>query len=334
MENLEAHEDDNNKLADQMASESEKLKLELEKSNTRLKIVVKMAKVGLWDMDVISEDPVNPNNKFIWSDEFRRLLGFSDESDFPNKLSSWSDRLHPDDLERVVGAFKDHVTDHSGRTPYDLDYRLKTKSGEYKWFHAEGSTTRDKSGMPLTVLGSIVDITEIKTKQEKSIELSKKMEGFTQAVGEIVKSIDSIAVTAQQLAESQENNMSASKEMKANTEKTKGIIDFLKEIASQTNLLGLNASIEAARSGKEGLGFNVVAQEIRKLSLSSSDAVKQIETGLNSMNTSIEKIVKNIENVNEITQTQASTTEEVNAFVEELNSNAEELLNAAKDIIK
>jgi len=333
MENLEEHEEGDTVLFNKLTNENEKLKQELEKSNTRLKIAAKMTKVGLWDMDVISEDPVNPNNKFIWSDEFRRLLGFSDENDFPNKLSSWSDRIHPDDLKKVVGAFKDHITDHSGRTPYNLDYRLKTKNDEYKWFHAEGATTRDKSGMPLTVLGSIVDITEIKTRKEKSIELSKKMEGFTESVGEIVKSIDSIAVTAQQLAESQENNMSASKEMRENTEKTEGIIDFLKDISSQTNLLGLNASIEAARSGKEGLGFNVVAQEIRKLSLSSSDAVKQIETGLNNMNASIEKIVKNIENVNEITQTQASTTEEVNAFVEELNSNAEELLNAAKDII-
>lgn len=333
MENLQEHEEGDTVLFNKLTNENERLKQELEKSNTRLKIAAKMAKVGLWDMDVISEDPVNPNNKFIWSDEFRRLLGFSDENDFPNKLSSWRDRIHPDDLEKVVGAFKDHITDHSGRTPYNLDYRLKTKNDEYKWFHAEGATTRDKSGMPLTVLGSIVDITEVKTRKEKSIELSKKMEGFTESVGEIVKSIDSIAVTAQQLAESQENNMSASKEMRANTEKTENIIDFLKDIASQTNLLGLNASIEAARSGKEGLGFNVVAQEIRKLSLSSSDAVKQIETGLNNMNASIEKIVKNIENVNEITQTQASTTEEVNAFVEELNSNAEELLNTAKDII-
>ncbi|MDR0448443.1 MAG: hypothetical protein LBH07_07225, partial [Treponema sp.] len=44
--------------------------------------------IALWDMDVVEGDPVNPENQFTWSKEFRRMLGFSDEADFPNILSS------------------------------------------------------------------------------------------------------------------------------------------------------------------------------------------------------------------------------------------------------
>jgi len=51
--------------------------------------------IALWDMDVVAEDPVSPNNKFTWSKEFREMLGYKNENDFPNLLSSWSDRLHP-----------------------------------------------------------------------------------------------------------------------------------------------------------------------------------------------------------------------------------------------
>lgn len=44
-------------------------------------------------------------------------------------LSSWSDRLHPEDQEMALQAFADHLNDHSGRTPFDIDYRLQRKMG-------------------------------------------------------------------------------------------------------------------------------------------------------------------------------------------------------------
>lgn len=48
-----------------------------------------------WDMSVIAGDPVNSKNEFWWSPQLRRLLGYNDETDFPNLLSSWADKLHP-----------------------------------------------------------------------------------------------------------------------------------------------------------------------------------------------------------------------------------------------
>ena len=116
--------------------------------------------IALWDMDIVVEDPVSPNNKFTWSKEIRQMLGFKDESDFPNLLSSWSNRLHPDDKEQVLEAFAAHITDMSGTTPYDITYRLKTKNEEYRHFHAYGNTLRNPAGIPLRVAGALMDITE------------------------------------------------------------------------------------------------------------------------------------------------------------------------------
>ncbi|MDR2558865.1 MAG: PAS domain-containing protein [Oscillospiraceae bacterium] len=137
--------------------------------------------VALWDMDVVSSDPINPNNKFTWSSEFRQILGFSDETDFPNLLHSWSDRLHPDDKEKTLEAFAKHIVDHTGSTPYDVEYRLMLKSGNYRYFRALGTTLRDSGGVPLRVAGAVMDITEEKQTQESLINREEMLNVLNQA---------------------------------------------------------------------------------------------------------------------------------------------------------
>gem|GEM_PF-707235 len=122
--------------------------------------------VALWDMDIVDSDPVNQKNKFTWSDEFRRMLGFTDEKDFPNVLESWSNLLHPEDKRGTLAAFSAHINDRTGRTPYDVEYRLKLKNGVYRDFHALGATLRDSIGTPLRVAGAVNDITEKKAMSE------------------------------------------------------------------------------------------------------------------------------------------------------------------------
>ena len=140
----------------------------------KLGLVVEASKIGLWDMEVMKADPVNPDNIFIWSEEFRQMLGFSNEKDFPDVLSSWSDRLHPDDRDRTLNAFREHLLDLTGQTPYDIEYRLLRKNGEYGYFHAYGATSRDNKGYALRVAGAIKDITEEKRIAE-GIHLSQQI---------------------------------------------------------------------------------------------------------------------------------------------------------------
>lgn len=135
---------------------------------TRYKLISRALTEGPWDMKVIAGDPINWQNEFWWSQQFRMILGFKDESDFPNVLSSWSNRLHPEDKERTLKALFDHLQDQSGKTPYSLDYRLRLKNGEYRWFHATGTTMRDEQGVPLRVAGTIRDIELEKQKLRES----------------------------------------------------------------------------------------------------------------------------------------------------------------------
>ncbi len=115
---------------------------------------------GLWDMETCGANPIAASNAFWWSDQFRRLLGFHDQLDFPNVLGSWASRLHPEDAAATLAAFAAHIDDRSDRTPYDVTYRLQCRNGDYRWFSAHGKSIRAADGTALRVAGSLTDITD------------------------------------------------------------------------------------------------------------------------------------------------------------------------------
>ena len=125
--------------------------------------VIKATKIGLWDMEIIRDDPINPKNIFTWSDDFRHMLGYADTNDFPNILSSWSDCIHPDDRAGILDKFEKHIMDTTGKTPYDIEYRMFKKNGASAYYRDTGETIRDEKGEPLRVVGALLDITETKS---------------------------------------------------------------------------------------------------------------------------------------------------------------------------
>jgi len=128
--------------------------------------------IALWDMDVVNTDPVSPQNKITWSQELRDMLGFSDENDFPNTIVALASRFHTDDSNKVFAAFAAHFNDQTGKTPYNIEYRLKHKNGEYRWFHGLGTTQRNDAGVPLRVAGAVMDINEKKHTQNQLMIMS------------------------------------------------------------------------------------------------------------------------------------------------------------------
>jgi PAS domain S-box-containing protein len=158
---------------------------ELASQNLRLNLLIDSMHVALWDM-ILPKDKEHfaGENEFWWSDEFRRMLGFNDENDFPNIHASWSDRIHPDDKEMVFKAVSDHLYDLSGKTPFNVEYRIMLKSGEYRYFRAFGETLRNKDGFPLRIAGALEDIDDRKRMKENNDRREK-----------ILNAINEMAVT-------------------------------------------------------------------------------------------------------------------------------------------
>jgi PAS domain S-box-containing protein len=121
----------------------------------RFELVAQGSSSGIWDWNVAT-------NETFLSDQYLALLGYQPHES-SSAYSTWSDALHPDEREHVFKAIQDSFEE---RKKYDIVYRLRTKSGDYRWFRASGAVKRDVNGRVVRMAGTITDIHEQRLAEE------------------------------------------------------------------------------------------------------------------------------------------------------------------------
>ena len=132
----------------------------LQKSEQRYTLAVDAGKVGLWDRRLDGSEP------FWWSPVTYGLMGYS-PGDLTPSRGAFAERIHPDDRLRVKTAYHEHL---AHRTPYEVELRLRHLTLGYRWFLCTGQATWSRSGRPIRVTGTLVDIDDRKRNERARSE--------------------------------------------------------------------------------------------------------------------------------------------------------------------
>ena len=146
----------------ELEQEIETLKEQVKRGDKELDAVNVSTHLGIWKCFY---DESGQQTGVEYTDEFRRMLGFS-RQELPDTLESLAGIIHPDDTSIAFGAYGAAEKDKTGRAKYDVEYRILTKSGDYKWFHAAGECLRYPNGNPKEFIGTFSDIDEVRKNAE------------------------------------------------------------------------------------------------------------------------------------------------------------------------
>jgi PAS domain S-box-containing protein len=141
----------------------------------RISLLNRATGEATWDWDLVT-------HQIWWSNGFQRLFGYSEDEIVPS-VAWWKERIHPDDLERVIGTTSASIVgdDHS----MTMEYRFRRRDGSYATVLDRGFVVYDEQRHPIRVIGAMIDITEHRRSDAMRVDLLGR-EREARATAEVV----------------------------------------------------------------------------------------------------------------------------------------------------
>lgn len=152
---------------------------------------------------------------------------------------------------------------------------------------------------------------QISTMASQRMSINKVFKDITDNIHQLSATMEELSATSTTINENQKGLSQSVKKIENESVEIKKVITIIDNISSQTNLLGINAAIEAARSGEHGRGFSVVAEEIRKLSLTTKFNAEEIKKSINNIDENVRITVGKAEESLQSILEQSKAIEEV-----------------------
>jgi len=226
-----------------------------------------------------------------------------------DEISQISKALHV-----MISAFKEtvlNVTDVSGRT--------QSESEKLRGVITTLKTNSEMEDGKITVVNELaVDIgSKLDTVEESTVTVTEDLQTTSDFLEDFIAKLSTVVQSIEDGSSQQQELVQKVSELTEQAKNIKDVLEIISDIADQTNLLALNAAIEAARAGEHGRGFAVVADEVRKLAERTQKSLSEISANVNLIT----------QNVVEI----AEETQHTSQSMDEIAESAQELIVASND---
>ena len=134
-------------------------------SSERLQLATRVASIGIWDWDI-------PKNKLVWDDSMYQLYGIR-KGDFGEAYDAWISTIHPEDKAHTDGEIQAALR---GEREYAPEFRIVRTDGTIRHIKAVSRTIKDRDGKPLRMIGTNIDITELKQAEMSIRMLNQELE--------------------------------------------------------------------------------------------------------------------------------------------------------------
>lgn len=186
--------------------------------------------------------------------------------------------------------------------------------------------------IPLREDGEVVGCLMIAKSVEKIRSVKDAISNLSQEVEQVVSAVNEITEDVQVASASNQQVHGLMDNLLAEMGRMNDILGAINKISNSTKILGLNASIEAARAGTAGKGFSVVAQEIGRLSDNTTESAQTIGAMLSGIETQVNGMSDKSREATDAFTQQAAALEEIAATIESLNSDVKVIENYIKQL--